>query len=171
MDSVKYQETLQTQMLPHGNEKMPARWIFQHDNDPKHIEIRTIVITLHWINFEGQIIDITGVISSGWVQSPLLPTKLFKNKSHRFIHHTLIPSYPHTLIPSFPHTLIMTCKSTKKLSISNKNQFQLVGGWSCLLQGVRKSAATECSRVQQLFFIHNRFHGVDPAAFSARPSM
>ncbi len=27
---------LQTRMIPFDNEKMPAGWIFMHDNDPKH---------------------------------------------------------------------------------------------------------------------------------------
>ena len=33
-------------MLPRGNEKMPAGWIFQHDNDPKH----TSRLVKGWLN-------------------------------------------------------------------------------------------------------------------------
>ena len=46
IDAVKYRDILQTQMLPHGNEKMPAGWIFQHDNDPKH----TSRLVKGWLN-------------------------------------------------------------------------------------------------------------------------
>lgn len=36
MDRFKYRDILENTMLPFAEEKMPLRWIFQHDNDPKH---------------------------------------------------------------------------------------------------------------------------------------
>lgn len=36
MDRFKYKNILETQMLPHAEWNMPLRWVFQHDNDPKH---------------------------------------------------------------------------------------------------------------------------------------
>ncbi len=46
MGTVKYWDILQTQMLPYDNEKMPAGWIFQHDNDPQH----TSRLVKGWLN-------------------------------------------------------------------------------------------------------------------------
>lgn len=36
MDYVKYREIMSEVMLPHARENMPAGWIYQQDNDPKH---------------------------------------------------------------------------------------------------------------------------------------
>lgn len=36
MDRFMYKDILQDVMLPHAEEEMPLKWIFQHDNDPKH---------------------------------------------------------------------------------------------------------------------------------------
>lgn len=36
MDRFMYKDILEGVMLPHAEEEMPLRWIFQHDNDPKH---------------------------------------------------------------------------------------------------------------------------------------
>lgn len=36
MDQYMYKDILETVMLPYAEYEMPLRWIFQHDNDPKH---------------------------------------------------------------------------------------------------------------------------------------
>jgi hypothetical protein len=36
MDRFVYKEILSSQMLPYARQKMPKKWIFQQDNDPKH---------------------------------------------------------------------------------------------------------------------------------------
>ena len=36
MDRFIYRNILETVMLPYAEEEMPLRWVFQHDNDPKH---------------------------------------------------------------------------------------------------------------------------------------
>ncbi len=55
MNAVKYRDILEMHMLPHAQEKMPADWVFQQDNDPKHTS-RLVkqwlqmnnVVTLDW---------------------------------------------------------------------------------------------------------------------------
>ena len=37
MDRFMYKDILEQVMLPHAEWNMPLSWIFQHDNDPKHI--------------------------------------------------------------------------------------------------------------------------------------
>lgn len=36
MDRFQYKDILENVMLPHAEDEMPIKWIFQHDNDPKH---------------------------------------------------------------------------------------------------------------------------------------
>lgn len=36
MDRFIYKDILENVMLPFAEEEMPLRWIYQHDNDPKH---------------------------------------------------------------------------------------------------------------------------------------
>jgi transposase len=36
MDRFIYKDILDTKMLPYAEWNMPLRWVFQHDNDPKH---------------------------------------------------------------------------------------------------------------------------------------
>lgn len=36
MDRFGYRDILENVMYPYADEEMPLRWIFQHDNDPKH---------------------------------------------------------------------------------------------------------------------------------------
>ena len=36
MDRFMYRDILERVMLPHAEDNMPLRWVFQHDNDPKH---------------------------------------------------------------------------------------------------------------------------------------
>lgn len=36
MDRFLYKDILENNMLPHADEEMPLRWLFQQDNDPKH---------------------------------------------------------------------------------------------------------------------------------------
>lgn len=36
MDRFMYKNILETKMIPHAEWNMPLRWVFQHDNDPKH---------------------------------------------------------------------------------------------------------------------------------------
>lgn len=36
MDGFMYKDILESEMLPYTEWNMPLRWVFQHDNDPKH---------------------------------------------------------------------------------------------------------------------------------------
>lgn len=36
MDRFQYKDIMEQVMLPYAEDEMPLRWIFQHDNDPKH---------------------------------------------------------------------------------------------------------------------------------------
>ena len=46
MDTVKYRNILQMQILPHGTEKIPFGGRYQHDNNPKH----TFRLVKGWFN-------------------------------------------------------------------------------------------------------------------------
>lgn len=51
MDRFLYKDILETHMLPYAEEDMPLKWIFQHDNDPKHTsKLVKSYLEQHFIN-------------------------------------------------------------------------------------------------------------------------
>lgn len=54
MDRFVYKNILETVMLPYAEWEMPIRWVFQHDNDPKH----TSKLVKDWFIANGiQVLD------------------------------------------------------------------------------------------------------------------
>lgn len=48
MDRFQYKDILEKVMLPYAEDQLSVKWIFQHDNDPKH----TAKIVKEWLNKE-----------------------------------------------------------------------------------------------------------------------
>lgn len=54
MDRFVYRDILENKMLPYAEWNMPLRWVFQHDNDPKH----TSKLVKDWVQSKGiQVLD------------------------------------------------------------------------------------------------------------------
>ena len=39
MDGPMYRDIMENEMLPFARERMPEGWLYQQDNDPKHVSV------------------------------------------------------------------------------------------------------------------------------------